>query len=46
MEIFSYMAIISILLTGIIPMAGGIIQTMKENRQLDRERTLKETGLK
>jgi hypothetical protein len=46
MEIFSYVAIISILLTGIVPMVAGIVQTMKENRQLDRERVLKEAGLK
>lgn len=45
MEIFSYIAIISILLTGIIPMVAGIIQTIEENRRLDRENALKENRL-
>jgi hypothetical protein len=42
-EVFSYIAIISILLTGIIPMVAGIIQTIKENKQLDREREYRES---
>jgi hypothetical protein len=43
MEIFSYIAIVSIFLTAIIPLIAGIIQTIKENKQLDREREYRES---
>jgi hypothetical protein len=36
-EIFSCIAIVSIFLTAIISLIAGIIQTIKENKQLDRE---------
>jgi hypothetical protein len=36
MEVFSYIAIAVIFLSGIIPVILGIIQSIKENRDLDK----------
>lgn len=43
MEVFSYIAIITIFLAGIIPLVALIIHTAKENKKLDRERALRES---
>jgi hypothetical protein len=43
MEVFSKVAIVSIFLTAIIPLVAGIIETIKENKQLDREREYRES---
>lgn len=34
-EIFSYIVIAGIFLAGIVPMIGGIVHMIKENRKLD-----------
>ena len=43
MEVFSYIAILTIFLAGIIPLVALIIHTAKENEKLDRERELRES---
>jgi hypothetical protein len=44
MEIFSYIAIISIFLAGIIPLVALIIHTTRENRRMDREKAMRESN--